>query len=196
MKVAALVLAAGGSARLRRPKQLLRFQEESLVRLAVAAAHGAGSSPILVVLGRDRAEITVELSDLPVEILPNEWWERGIGTSIRVGIAALPPAEAVVILTCDQPYVSAELISRLIEEQTNSQREMVASAYAGTIGVPALFTYACFEKLLSLGDQQGAKALLLAQVDAVGRVDFAEGAIDIDTPEDYADLIARRRRNA
>lgn len=188
MKVAALVLAAGGSARLGRPKQLLRFQEQTLVRRAVGAARGAGCSPILVVVGRDRAEIATELADLAVDLLPNDSWESGIGTSIRAGISTLSGAEAVVILTCDQPYVSAELISRLIEEQGSSPRAIVASSYAGTVGVPALFTRACFEKMLSLGDQEGAKALLLAHPDEVAPVDFPEGAVDIDTAGDYSAL--------
>lgn len=196
MKVAALVLAAGGSSRLGRPKQLLRYANNSLVRRTVEAAHRAGCSPILVVVGRDRAAIAAELANLAVDLLPNDSWESGIGTSIRAGMGALSAAAAVVILTCDQPYVSAELISRLIEQQGSSQREMVASSYAGTIGVPALFTHACFEKLLSLGNEQGAKALLLAQADEVGRVDFAEGAVDIDTPEDYADLSVCHQRNS
>ncbi len=67
---------------------------------------------------------------------------------------------------------------------------MVASAYAGTLGIPALFTRACFDRLLSLGDKQGAKALLLAPPDAAASVDFPAGALDIDTPTDYQALLA------
>ena len=91
-------------------------------------------------------------------------------------------------MACDQPYVTSELLRQLIVQQQQTQKPMAASAYAGTVGVPALFVRLCFEELLSLGDKQGAKSLLTARPDETARVDFPEGVIDIDTPDDYGAL--------
>ncbi len=189
MKAAAIVLAAGGSLRLGQPKQLLQFRGESLIRRIARAADGAGCRPIVVVLGRDQELIAHELGDLPVTLVPNEKWERGLGTSIRAGVLALPPeVEAVVILACDQPHVDAALLQRMMEEFQRSGKPMVGSTYVGTVGVPALFARVCFAKLESLGDGVGAKSLLQAAPDDVRAVDFPAGAVDIDTAADYEKL--------
>ena len=190
VKIGAIVLAAGGSARLGQPKQLLRYGGESLVRRATRAPIDAGCRPVAVIVGAAREKIGTAIRDLAVEILPNDSWERGIGTSIRAGVRALQDCDALILLACDQPHVSAELIRQLIARQEETQKPMVASAYAGTLGIPALFTRACFDRLVSLGDKRGAKALLLARPNEVAPVDFPAGAIDIDTPDDYQALLA------
>jgi molybdenum cofactor cytidylyltransferase len=188
VKIGAIVLAAGGSARLGQPKQLLRFRGQSLVRRVVEAAIKAGCSPIAVVLGEKRREIAAALRGLSVVIVPNESWQRGIGSSIRAGVKALKTCDALVILVCDQPHVTADLIRALMHRHEETNRPIIASAYLRTLGVPALFARDCFEKLLSLGDKQGAKSIILTQPDDVARVAFPNGAIDIDTPDDYRNL--------
>jgi molybdenum cofactor cytidylyltransferase len=85
--------------------------------------------------------------------------------------------------------VDANLIRQLAARHQETQKLMVASAYAGTLGIPALFARECFENLLSLGGTEGAKTLLTAQPDQVARVNFPEGEIDIDTPPDYQALL-------
>ncbi|MBA3963622.1 MAG: nucleotidyltransferase family protein [Chthoniobacterales bacterium] len=184
MKIAALVLAAGGSSRLGQPKQLVSFQGQTLIRHIVKTAASAGCAPVVVVVGRDQQRIAAELADLPVTILPNEKWEHGLGTSIRAGVAALPEVDAVIILACDQPHVDETLLHRLMAEQHRTQRPMVGSSYAQTVGIPALFSSACFAKLLSLGDEEGAKSLLLSRPNETSTVAFAAGEIDLDTPND------------
>jgi molybdenum cofactor cytidylyltransferase len=129
--------------------------------------------------------IETALRGLAVQPLPNDFWERGIGTSIRAGVAALQDCDALFLLACDQPYVESGVIRRLIARQQETEKPMVASAYAGTLGVPVLFGRTCFEKLLSLSDEEGAKALLLAWPNDVATVDFPRGAMDIDTPGDW-----------
>lgn len=186
--IAALVLAAGGSRRLGQPKQLLRYRGRSLVRRAAAAAIDAGCSPVLVVVGRDREAIEMELRDLPVRYLPNELWERGIGTSIRTGVHAAMECDAVIILTCDQPSVNAAAIRRLLSARAQRQKPIIASAYAGALGVPALFERPHFEALLSLSDAEGAKTVIAAHPDNVARVQLPHGEVDIDTAADIAKL--------
>ena len=184
MKIGALVLAAGGSARLGQPKQLLQYRGQSLVRRAAEAALNAGCSPVAVVAGERREEIAATLRGLSVMIVPNENWERGIGGSIRVGVEALKSCAALIILACDQPHLTVDLIRALVDKHEETNRPIIASAYAGTLGVPALFVHDCFERLLSLDDKQGAKSIILAQPNDVAQVAFPDGAVDIDTPND------------
>lgn len=191
MKVGAIILAAGSSSRLGQPKQLLLYRGQTLIRRAAHAALDAGCAPVAAVVGSAREKVAASLHDLEVIILPNESWRRGIGTSIRAGVNALQECDALAILACDQPRVGATLIRQLIARQEETGKPMVASAYAGTRGVPALFARACFEQLLSLGEEQGAKTLLIHRPNDVAQIDFPAGAVDLDTPEDWARLRGR-----
>ncbi|HEY1770359.1 MAG TPA: nucleotidyltransferase family protein [Chthoniobacterales bacterium] len=195
MSVAAVVLAAGGSRRLGQAKQLFVYEGNTLVRRAVEAAVEAGCDPVVVVVGRDGKNVAANLVGTAVAILPNESWETGIGSSIRIGVAKIRDEDATFILTCDQPKVGANLLAAIIEKQMETQKPMIACRYAKTIGVPALFARACLERLCSLGDSEGAKSLLLSRPNDLATVDFPEGAIDIDTPDDFAALIGHRQKN-
>ncbi len=188
MKIGAVVLAAGGSSRLGQPKQLLRHRGRPLVRRAAVVALEVGCAPVVVVVGAERAKVTASLRNLAAEIVPNEDWSRGIGTSIRAGVAHLRECDGLLILTCDQPQVDAALLRKLIARHEQTQNPMVASAYAETIGIPAFFARVCFDNLLSLGNDVGAKALLTARPGEVASVAFPEGALDIDTPPDLQNL--------
>jgi molybdenum cofactor cytidylyltransferase len=119
----------------------------------------------------------------------NKQWQRGIGSSIRSGIQELinssPDIEASVLLVCDQPAVDARVIEQLVALRETTGKSIVASSYAGTLGVPALFARSIFEELLSLGDQAGAKSIVLRSSDRVASFPFPEGQIDIDTREDW-----------
>jgi molybdenum cofactor cytidylyltransferase len=190
MKVAAIVLAAGGSARLGQPKQLLEFQGKPLVSRVTEAALAAGCAPVAVVVGRDREAIEVALQHLNVQLVSNENWNEGIGSSIRAGVAALPDWDAVVLAACDQPHVNAEVIRQLIRRHEETQQPIVASAYSGTRGVPAVFAQHYRAELLVLPNEEGAKVIIDRHPANVAPIDFPEGAIDIDTPADYRALQA------
>lgn len=192
MKIGAVVLAAGSSSRLGQPKQLFLYQGQTLVRRTAGAALGAGCTPVAIVVGSERKKIAGNLHDLEVIILPNDSWRRGIGTSIRTGVAALKDCDALIILACDQPHVGATLIRQLVARHEETQKPMVASAYAGTLGVPALFGRSSFEQLSLLGDDEGAKILFSARPNEVAQVDFPGGAVDLDTPGDWARLSSAR----
>ncbi|HEX7517561.1 MAG TPA: nucleotidyltransferase family protein [Chthoniobacterales bacterium] len=187
--VGALVLAAGGSSRFGQAKQLLSFQGESLVRRAVRSAIEARCACVTVVVGDARDRIETELRETPAVIVENPEWQRGLGTSIRCGLRHLLSSrselDAVVLLACDQPFVDASVITSLIAQQENSSKPIVASSYANTLGIPVLFNRACFESLLALPDDSGAKALIESRSAEVGHIEFEKGAIDIDTPADF-----------
>jgi molybdenum cofactor cytidylyltransferase len=189
--VGALILAAGGSTRFGEPKQFLKFEGETLLRRIAKAAHDAGCAPIVVVAGDFGDRVSAELHDLPVYVVQNAEWRGGIGTSIKCGLAHLRNAvSAIVILACDQPFVSVEIIRKLFSEN----RPIVASGYAETVGIPALFDALYFDALASLADNAGAKSLIEAHAADVAVVPFPEGAIDIDTRGDYETLGRRSCR--
>jgi molybdenum cofactor cytidylyltransferase len=191
----AIILAAGGSRRFGRPKQLLTFQSESLVRRSVRVATEAGIASVAVVAGESIDAIKDEIRETSAAVVENRDWQRGLGTSIRCGLrhlrASVPDLEAVVIIACDQPFVEASIIAALFAEQKRSGKPIVASSYAGTLGIPALFHRSRFEALLALPDDSGAKALIESRPDEVAEVNFEQGAIDIDTPADFERLSAR-----
>src|SRR6266480_6415136 len=194
-KTGALILAAGESSRFGRPKQLIQFRGKSLLHRIVDAAKKARCSPTVAVIGSDREEVERELKAVGAIIVENENWRLGIGTSIRAGMRRLidnaPTLEAVVLLVCDQPFVNARTIAQLITLREKTKRAIVASSYANTLGVPALFDRSCFQELLALDNATGAKMIILSNRERVAELPFPEGKIDIDTLDDYEKLIGR-----
>ncbi|HWM24636.1 MAG TPA: nucleotidyltransferase family protein [Chthoniobacterales bacterium] len=190
--VGAVILAAGSSSRLGQPKQLLSFQRESLLRRAVRSALEAGCACVTVVAGEARDRIEIELRGTPAVVVENAVWQRGLGTSVRRGLRHLlslrPEIDAVVLLACDQPFLDASVIASLIAQRENSGKAIVASSYAGTLGIPALFHRSCFEALLALPDDSGAKMLIESRSADVAQIDFEKGAVDIDTPGDFEQI--------
>jgi molybdenum cofactor cytidylyltransferase len=192
--VGAIILAAGGSSRFGRPKQLARFCGKSLVRRIADAADAADCSPIVAVIGNEGAKIKEELCQTPVVFVANENWESGIGSSIRTGIESFsnvaPQIEAVIMLVCDQPGVNARIINGLITTREETKRAIVASSYGDTVGVPALFDRSLFAELRSLSDESGAKSVILKDPERVAQFAFPDGALDIDSWEDWEKLQA------
>lgn len=182
--IAGIILAAGGSTRLGEPKQLLQLRADTLVHAAVCAAREGGCETVCVVTGHTREAVEDAVADLQPLAVHNAEWERGLGSSIRVGVTRVRSASAIVLLACDQPAVDAAVVRSLIERHEQTRRAIVASRYSGTIGIPALFTQACFGELLTLPDDRGAKAVIQAHPGRVSLVDFPGGAFDLDTRED------------
>ena len=195
-RIGAVILAAGGSSRFGQVKQLIPFRGKSLVRRIIDAAREAGCAPVIVVTRSEDEELHSALDRAGVLMVQNQQWSRGIGSSIRCGIEALtnssPAVEATVLLVCDQPAVDARVIQRLIALRETSGKTIVASTYADTLGVPALFTRSVFQELLSLDDKAGAKSIALRNRECVASLSFPEGEIDIDTWEDWEKLEVAR----
>ena len=186
VRVGGVILAAGSSSRFGAPKQLLEFHGEMLVQRIVRAAQEGGCSPVVVVTGESHEPITAAVTDLHPLVIRNENSMRGIGTSIRVGVEQLVDRDidAIVLLTCDQPAVDLRVVCALIKEHGRSGRPIVASHYANTLGIPALFHRSLFDELLRLPDERGAKTLIEKDPSRVAQVDFPNGVFDLDTPED------------
>jgi len=189
--VAGLILAAGAAARMGRPKQLLDWDGRPLVRVAAETALAARLNPVLAVVGSAHAEVMAALAGLAVQCVPNPDYAAGQSTSLRAGIAALPPeVEAVIVLLGDQPFVTAPIVERLVVEWRASASPIVAPVYAGQRGNPVLFARAIFPELLAIQGDQGARGVLAANPARIHLVPFddARPLADIDTPDDYERL--------
>lgn len=186
MTILAVILAAGGSRRLGRAKQLVKYRGEMLLARAVRLVCEAGVMPV-VVLGAEFEAIRAAVDLSAVRVVRNESWEQGIASSIQAGLReAESGADGVMILTCDQPRLTAEHLRSLIAAfQTET---IAASQYAGVQGVPAIFPRLTFAELYALSGDKGARALLANPRCSVVAVDFPGGEADVDTPEHIAEL--------
>lgn len=193
MRTGAIVLAAGASSRLGEPKQLLKFKGITLLRKIAETAIGENLQTIIV-LGEKHEILKKEIEDLPLETVFNAQWQQGMSSSVKAGLLKLleiePQTQAVILLVCDQPLIEAATIRCLIEKQLETQKNIVASRYDETLGVPALFTRAVFDELLNLEGDKGARLLIQKYRDTdVSEIAAPEASFDIDTPEDYKKLI-------
>ena len=194
---AIIILAAGSSSRFGNIKQLLHFNNKTLLQHVINEAVNAGAEPVIVVTGANADEVSKDIKDEEVTIVLNENWKEGMATGIIAGVRKVInlnyDIEKVIIAVCDQPFVSSALFKQLYQTQNENVQHIVASAYADTIGTPALFTRKYFDALMSLQGDEGAKKILKMHFEDVATVDFPQGAIDIDTQKDFDNLLDRQK---
>ena len=189
----AIVLAAGASLRLSRPKQLLTLDGETLLARTIRLACEADADPVLLILGAHAAAISVSAPTHQVVTILNADWQEGIASSVRAGVRALqsclPDATGTLLLVCDQPRLSAAHLRNLIHTFDSSDgAAVVASTYSGARGIPAIFPRLLFARLLALTGDKGARSILADPRCAILEVPFAGGEIDIDSAADLDQL--------
>ena len=188
MSTPILILAAGSSSRMGTSKQLLDIHGQKLLTRSVDAALSV-SENVTVVLGFNREQHSKLLETRPLHIVENRDWARGMGNSLKIGLAAVlhktPNAEEILIMVCDQPTVSSLHLQNIIARTNQTDKTIVASGYSGAFGVPALFKRAQFERLERIDDKDGARMVIRQFPQSVEAIDFPGGEIDLDTPEDY-----------
>ena len=194
MSSAVILLAAGASARLGRPKQLLTYQGQTLLRRAAETAVAvAAGAPVVVVTGAEHERLLPELAGLPVVPRRCPDWQQGMGASLACGLTMLESLCAVwgrvIIMLCDQPLVTPALLRELLAKQAATGQWIIAAEYAGTRGVPVLFTRAAAALLRELPAAAGAGQLLKQHPHLVAAVPFPGGAVDVDTEAQYAALL-------
>ncbi len=191
--IAVIIMAAGASRRMGQPKQLLPYKGQTLLNYITKCAIASLGNPVIVILGANAEKIEPEIASLPIKIIKNKHWNEGISSSIRCGISYIQKqdlhTDGVVFLTCDQPFISAELIQQLIDAYYSTNKPIIASKYGETLGIPALFSHTFFSALMKLKGDRGAKKIINKYPDLVDVIDFPQGNIDLDTLENYQHFI-------
>ena len=194
-KIPIILLAAGGSKRMRQPKQLLPWRNSTLIEFQIQKLLQTGN-PIIVVLGASSKEIIPLIKKYPVKITINSNWETGMGSSVATGmqkvVAEIPSAKGVLFTLIDQPLVSLEHIQKLLLTFNSENQQIIASkAENGWLGVPALYDVFYFDELQNLSGEQGAKILIKKYRSKVIPVDAGETLEDMDTPESYRRMLKK-----
>jgi molybdenum cofactor cytidylyltransferase len=191
-KTGIIILAAGNSSRLGRPKQLLPYRGKTLLTHTTTEALNAGVHPVVVVTGAFHAEVSAALRGQPLSIVFNPIWQDGMASGIVIGLSSMlslqQDVDSVIIAVCDQPFISSALLLELVSTNDTSGKGVVACAYADNVGTPVLFNRNYFEELVALSGSEGAKKLLKQHLDDLATVAFPDGDIDIDTVEDAKKL--------
>jgi molybdenum cofactor cytidylyltransferase len=184
-----IILAAGSSTRLGSPKQLLPYQNTTLLQHSLQVATEALLSSVVLVTGAYAEQIVNETDCKNVTVVVNKDWKEGMAASIRCGLTAIieitPQIDSVILMLCDQPFVTSALLNELVQAQQKTGKAIVASGYDGIAGAPALFHHNKFGELLQLKNDMGARGIIKKYSTEVEVVHFSKGTVDIDTAADY-----------
>lgn len=173
-------------------KQLLPYNNTSLLGRVITQAQAAAVDEVVTVLGANCEKISREIAPLITRIVENKNWEQGMGSSIAAGIQDIiekdNPPSAVLVLLGDQPLIDADYLERLLKKHREEPSSIVATLYPKSKGVPAVFPSGYFPRLAALEGDSGAKHLLNSGENAVVALDPGDKTFDVDTPEDYRQL--------
>lgn len=199
-KLAAVLLAAGGSARLGQPKQMVKIYGQSLVRRAAIQLLALDPISLTVVTGSDADAVEKDLQDLPLGITQNDRWDQGMGGSIACGArTAAKEADGLMIVLCDQWKVDQDDLGRLVTAWTSDISRIFCAQWKGEesliYGPPAIFPRILIRELGELMGDRGAKPLISANRDIASFVPMVNAAYDLDTAADLDGLFRQAGPN-
>lgn len=201
-RIPGLLLAAGSSSRMGQAKQLLDWQGLPLVRHVAQEALASDLSSLVVVVGAEADRVRTALEDLKVSIVENEQFAEGQATSLLAGLASLKRPEAVMVLLCDQPFISKKLINRMrtywLKHREDENKPLaLIPRYEGQRGNPVIFDYALFNELRELRGDQGARSVLQRYPEQVLWYESDDPAVitDLDTIEAYQRALSVQQSN-
>lgn len=187
--ISAILLAAGKSTRMGKPKQLMPFGESTILEQAVDNFLGSGVSEVIVVIGHKAEEVREILAAKPVKLVVNPDYEQGMSTSIIAGLKRVDnQAKAVTLALGDQPLIDSQTINKLIDEFDKSSKGIVIPTYQGKRGHPVIFDMKYKGELLKIRGDIGGREIIREHPDDVLEVAVrSEGVcIDIDTADSYS----------
>ncbi len=186
--ISAVVLAAGRSARLGEPKQLLKAGKKTVLETVIHRFEMSGVEEVVLVLGYRADEILKKSEFGDARVVVNLDYEQGLASSLRVGIDAINPgASAVIVALGDQPLLSVHTIDSLLEKYSETHGLIVAPFLERRRGNPVLFDKSLFPELRKMQGDEGAKGVIERMKDKVVKVQVEDFGVllDIDTEEDY-----------
>ena len=191
MKTAILILAAGRSRRMGKPKQLLKVGAKTLLQRAIETALGASAGAVYCVIGAQATAIREHIRGYPIHILENTEYNTGLSSSLKCGIEAVEKGHlrSVLVLLADQPKITAQHLKALLRAHEEAAPAIVATGYPHGLGVPAVFSRVHFARLKGLQGDKGAREILNSNRDKAIGVPFTD-LVDIDTPQDYQNFLA------
>lgn len=191
--IGVVILAAGSSSRLGRPKQLVEYHNKTLLQHVIDTITPFHLNPSILVLGANSDQIRKLINPKNVTVLYNENWSEGIASSIRLGVSESmtlnESLDGILFLLSDQPFVASDLIEKLIDKYLNGNQRITACSYKGNVGVPAIFAKDFFPQLLKLTGDVGAKKIIKQNSESVETITFEHGSFDVDTEEDVHKLL-------
>jgi molybdenum cofactor cytidylyltransferase len=196
--ISAIVLAAGESKRMGRPKQLLEWQGKTLLLHSLESLSRSDADEIILVLGHEADRIKKNLPALPIKIVINPDYQQGMASSLRQGLLAMDPqSEAFLLCLADQPGIGPEIVNTLIREfrQADPKRGIVRPVYHGRQGHPVLISARHRQEALLQQGDVGARRILMNHPEDILEIDVDQDAVlmDIDTPEEYQEYTKRAR---
>jgi molybdenum cofactor cytidylyltransferase len=188
--IVAVILSAGESSRMGRPKALLPIDGQTFIEKIVGALKQASIGKVIVILGHSAAEMRPRIEHLPVEILQNPNYKLGQVSSLQVAVRRLEKetdCDGMLVHLVDHPYIDAKLVESMIERFYASGKLIVVPRYGGKRGHPVIFSRKLFGELLAAPLDQGAKAVVNAHRGDTLEIDSQDPGVtvDIDTPELY-----------
>lgn len=193
MNIAAIILAAGSASRMGTIKQLLPWGNTTLLGNAINIAKGSNVQKVVVVLGANSDKIMERIERKDIELLVNDDWHQGMGSSISKGISYLERDKSIwdgaLVMLGDQPLLNTIYLNRMIHKFYGEEVKIVATNYKGRPGVPAIFHRQYFPILLNLSGDNGARAILKDPNHDVETLDGGGLTLDIDSKEDYEALL-------
>ena len=185
--IAGILLAAGTSSRMGSNKMLFELNGESVLRGAARRALAGGLSPLVVVLGHEAERAERELDGLPCQVVINPFYEQGINSSLKTGVAAvLAEAQAAVVMLADMPFVTPEMLAGLIARYRSSEAPLVISDYEGVNAPPMLYDRSLFSELLAMTGEGCGRQVVKRHRDEAEVLAWPAAALtDLDVPDDY-----------
>ena len=190
--IVAVILSAGESSRMGRPKALLPIDGMRFIEKIVTALRSTRVGEIVAVLGHNADEMRQKISDLPVTIVVNPDYKQGQLTSLIAAIRHIESGEkhrvdAILVHLVDHPYINADLVNAMVDRFYETKKLIVVPRHQGRRGHPVIFSRALFAELLAAPLDQGAKTVVHAHRDQTLEIDTDDAGVtvDIDTPEEY-----------
>jgi len=194
--IVAVILSAGESRRMGRPKALLPIDGQTFIERIVAALKQTKVGKIIVILGHNARELQSKISHLPVEILINTDYKLGQLSSLQLAVRNLQPdldCDGMLVHLVDHPYLAPALVEEMIRRFYETKKRIIVPKFQGKRGHPVIFSNALFDEILSAPMEEGAKAVVNAHRAETLEIETEEEgiAVDIDTPELYQQHVRR-----